>query len=111
MKNDEPDGKQKANIRVMRKSDRDIKMRGLEVLLDGEHLTDIAFGTEGLYEIEAGQHTLVVTNTVSSRKEDFTVSPGGTVVFEALNVVTGLGAVMISALGIGPYKVELRRIA
>jgi hypothetical protein len=100
-----------AKLRISRTSDRDIKMRGLEVLLDDQHLTDLSYGKQAEFEIEPGEHTITITNTVYTKKDRFTIGAGRTAAYEIANIVTGLGSVMISAFGIGPYRVELRKLA
>jgi hypothetical protein len=96
-------------LRLSRVSDRDIKMRGLQILVDGEHLTDLSYGRTQEFPLAPGEHTLVATNTVSTQRDTFQVQPGRTVAYETANVLTGVGGVMMSILGIGPYRVELKR--
>jgi len=100
----------KSTLRVARTSERDIKMRGLEVLLDGKHLADLQFGKERVFEIEPGEHVLKITNTVYSKEDAFTVPAGREASYEVANVVTGIGAAMMSVFGIGPYRVDLRKL-
>ncbi len=94
---------------IVRNSEKDIKIRGLEIHVDGEFVLDLQYGNQREIPLTAGEHELKVTNTLYSKKETFEIGEGQTVRFETGNVVTGFGAVLFTAVGMGPYKVFLRR--
>jgi hypothetical protein len=99
-----------ARLVVRRDSQRDIKIRGLDILLDGEYVANIGYGAEYSGLIRAGEHELSVTNQLYTRRCSFTVEPGGSVSFRAGNVANGLTAIMVGVLGIGPYRCFLERL-
>lgn len=105
-----PENATNAKLKVARTSQKDIKMRGLEVFLDGKFLQDVGFGKEFELDIPTGDHVLKISNTVYSKTEEFHVGSGQSVAFEVANVLSGFGALMMSAIGIGPYKVSIRRL-
>jgi hypothetical protein len=102
---------QTGTFTIVRNSDQDIKMRGLEVFVDGKFLTDIAYGKSLSFELEPGSHTILISNTIYKKQEDFVLAAGASATFQVANVVTGFGAMMISALGVGPYRVSLQRVS
>jgi hypothetical protein len=99
-----------ARVVVSRDSERDIKMRSLNVFLDGESWLDLKFGTDAETAISPGHHVLKVTNTVFSSKCEFDVSAGETVRFSAGNITRGLGAIMFVVFGMGIYSTFLHRL-
>jgi len=98
-----------AKMVVERVSDRDIKMRGLKVLLDGNYLTDLSFGNRVEVQVESGPHIVRVTNNLYSSQLEFDAVAGGVSKFGAGNVMRGLGALMFVVMGIGPYRTFLER--
>src|SRR5687768_8298376 len=99
-----------ARLVVSRTSKDDIGIRGLELRLDGEFLDNLSFGKTIEHELAPGEHTLLATNSLYKQNATFTVEEGETARFEAMNVLTGLGRVMM-AIGGGIYRVELRRLS
>ncbi|AIE84145.1 hypothetical protein [Fimbriimonas ginsengisoli] len=96
---------------VTRNSPKDIKMRGLEIQLDGQIVTDLQFEKSYESELPAGEHTLKITNQLYSKKETFELAEGEIVRFQVANVSKGIvGPIMLSAFGIGPYQVSLKRL-
>ena len=98
-----------AKISVSRTSPKDIKIRGLEVLLDNKTIKDLQFGETFEHEVTPGKHTLKVNNTLYNKSVDFDVQAGQTAKFNAGNYVSGLGGVAFVVVGMGPYKVFLER--
>jgi hypothetical protein len=96
---------------VKRVSDRDIKMRGLRVMLDGDDWTDLQFGKTAEKCVPPGKHVLTVSNTVYKREIEFEAGPNREVSFSAGNFVQGIGAIMVIVFGMGPYKVFLEQEA
>jgi hypothetical protein len=98
-----------AKLVVARKSPKDIGIRGLELRLDGTFLVNLSFGASIEHDLIPGEHTLLATNSLYSRKESFSVAEGQHIEFEVSNVVTGLGK-WLMAIGGAIYRVELRRV-
>lgn len=99
-----------AKITIARKAERDIKMRGLEIFLDGNFVKDLQFGGEIELPVEPGEHQLKISNNLYSKENKFTVGTGETVRFAVGNYFTRFGAAATFVLGIGPYKVFLDRL-
>jgi hypothetical protein len=90
-------------------SENDLKMRGIEVILDDVFVGDIAYGRSLKLPISPGSHTLKVTNRLKSRKIEFQAAPGETVRFEATGVLMGGIWIFMSMLGTFAYRVTLER--
>jgi hypothetical protein len=99
-----------ATLIVSRTSERDLKIRGIEVILDGTHLADLTFGKFVEKEIEPGPHMLKVTNLLRSKAIEFEAKPGETIQFETVGVVLGGPWVILTMMGTVPYKVSLERV-
>lgn len=100
----------KGTLVVRRDSDDDIKMRDLEIYVDGEWMADLKYG--GTYEAELtpGEHTVAVSNKLKKQEATFMVREGETVVYQGVNVLSkGLTAVL-SGLGMVMYHAALRRV-
>lgn len=100
-----------ATIIIRRDSEKDIKMRGLEIFLDGEFVVDLPFSKSHSVEVEVGEHTIKASNRLYNRTLDLDLSPGQTAILQVGNVMGGAGGLMMAAVGIGPYKVFLDRIS
>lgn len=99
-----------ATLVVRRDADDDIKMRNLEVHVDGKWRADVAFGAAFETDIEPGEHEVMVTNRLKKEKMTFVAREGETVVFQGTNVLSkGLSAV-VGAFGVVVYHVTLKRI-
>ena len=100
----------KATLVVRRDSDEDIKMRNLEVHIDGKWCADVDYGRAFETEIEPGEHTVMVTNKMKRAEATFVAREGETVVFQGVNVLSkGLSA-LIGAFGVVAYHPVLRRV-
>lgn len=86
-----------------------MKIRRLQVLLDGEHWADIEFGQTISRVVDPGPHVLKVTNSVYSKQIEFTAGPTGAVRFIAGNIMGGLTSMMMSTLGFVHYRVFLEK--
>lgn len=100
----------RARVHIARNAQRDIKMRGLEIFLDGKFVKDLPFGAEVELSVDPGDHHLKISNNLYSKESRFTVGDGETVRFAVGNYFTKLGAAATVILGIGPYKVFLDRL-
>lgn len=99
-----------ARLIVSRTSERDLKIRGIEVILDGILIGDLAFGKSVEVEIAPGSHLLKVTNLLKSKQIEFEATEGETIRFETIGVVLGGLWVIVTMLGTVPYKVLLERV-
>ena len=100
----------KANLILRRDSDDDIKMRNLEVHLDGAWVADVGYGRSFETELEAGEHEIMVTNRMKRVSATVSLKPGETAVFQGTNVLSkGLSAI-IGAFGVVAYHPTLKRV-
>lgn len=85
-------------------------MRGLEIYVDDQFVFDLQYSKTFTLHVEPGEHTVKVTNRLYTKKMDLVLSAGETIRLDVGNVVRGLGVLMMSSLGVGPYKVFMRRV-
>jgi len=95
---------------ISRDSPKDIKIRGLFVLLDGKEVANVAYGKTFEMSLKPGPHTLKVTNNLYSKVVELDLKEGETATFAARNVISGLWAVIIGWSGLAPYKVVLEQV-
>ena len=101
----------KARLIVRRDSEGDIKMRNLEIHVDGKWCADVDYGRSFETEIEPGEHTVMVTNKMKKAQATFVVREGETATFQGTNVLSkGLSA-LIGAFGVVAYHPVLRRLS
>ena len=99
-----------SQIVVSRNSNRDIKMRNVELLLDGEFVTDLPFGAREELEIEPGSHKLTATNRAFTQSTDFDIEEGQNLSFRIVAVpLRGLWSI-VSMLGTVPSKVVIEPV-
>jgi hypothetical protein len=67
-----------ASVTIVRRSDEDFKQRQLVVWLDGEKLGDLMFGDAFTRDVQAGPHTLRVSNTLVWKTVAFDVTCAST---------------------------------
>lgn len=96
---------------MRRNSPRDIKIRGLDVMVNGQFVQDLSFGKAFALDLPAGKHEVMATNRLYKRKLEIGVNPGETVIVDVGNVVGGLGALMVLAIGMGFYGVFIELAA
>ena len=95
---------------VRRDSDEDIKIRGMDVLIDGEWKADLQFGHSYEVDLPPGEHTLAVSNKLKRNEAQLVLREGEKAVFQATNVMSkGVSTVLIG-LGMVMYNSTLRRI-
>ena len=97
-------------LSVSRNSPKDIKIRELHLLLDEVEIGNLGFGDSIERSIPAGEHRVTATNRLYSKSEDFAIGEEETVTFETANIASGCGGLMFIVVGMGPYKVRLRRV-
>ena len=97
-----------AEIVLARNSEKDIKMRGLEVFIDGEFAYDLMFNKSFAVELAPGRHTVKVSNHLFKKSMELDLKPGETINLQAGNNFGLIGGLMVSVLGMGPYKVFLK---
>lgn len=100
----------KATLVVRRDADEDIKMRNLEVHLDGEWRADVTYGKAFEAEIEPGEHEVMVTNRMKKVASTFVAREGETVVYQGTNVLAKGLSVVTAAFGVVAYNPTLKRI-
>jgi hypothetical protein len=95
---------------VRRDSEEDIKMRGMEVYVDGEFKTDLQYGGAFELVLPPGEHHVAVSNKLKKQEAQFVLREGETVVFQGTNVLSkGLSAVL-GGLGMIMYNSNIRRV-
>lgn len=99
-----------SGISVHRTSDHDIKIRDLYVSVDGSPEENLAYGKSLERQLDQGEHVLTVTNRLYTKEARFDLQDGQTIEFEAANRASGCGAILFMVVGMGPYRVELRRV-
>jgi hypothetical protein len=99
----------RATLIVSRTSDEDLKIRGIELLLDGDFIGELTFGKALEIEIEPGPHVLKATNKLKSRTVQFDAAEGETASFQVIGITLfGLWTV-VTMLGTVAYRIELVR--
>ena len=96
-------------IVVSRNDDRGIKIRGLEILIDGEFVSNLTFGQSYGAAIPAGSHKLTATNRLFSRHIDFDIAPGQELRFTATCVPLHGIWILVALMGTVAYRVSLRQ--
>ncbi len=96
---------EKAHVIITRDSERDIKMRGLEVFVDDTFLADLAFGDSCSHDVTPGEITVKVTNRLYTKRLTITLAAGETYHVQAGNYFGSVGGIMMAVFGFGPYKV------
>jgi len=98
-----------AEVTIVRDAENDIKMRGLEVYVDGTYADDLKFNSSYSFSLPAGDHTVMVSNHLYKKSLQISLKPGEKLALLAGNSFTLIGGLMVSVLGMGPYKVFLRQ--
>jgi hypothetical protein len=98
-------------LAIVRNADNDIKMRGLQIFLDGQYVDDLSFNSEFTSQVSPGSHTVMVSNHLYKKSLTFNLAEGERVELSAGNRFTLIGGLMVSVLGMGPYRVFLDRRA
>jgi hypothetical protein len=100
-----------AKLVVRRDSKDDIKMRNLEVLVDGKWRADLQFGEAFETELAPGDHEVLITNKLKKEKAEFVVCEGETAVFTGTNVLSKGPSALLGGLGMIVYHPVLKRIS
>jgi len=101
---------EQATLIVSRVSDRDIKFRGIEILIDGSFAGNLQFGDSLEIEVEPGTHRLTATNRLKSKSVEFEAKPDETIEFETTGIALGGLWLIMAMLGTVAYRVTLERI-
>ena len=72
-----------ATIQIRRDSPKDIKIRGLEILLDDKRVANLKYGQSVSLKVCPGSHVLKVTNSLYSKSEAFSLEAGETAHFSS----------------------------
>jgi hypothetical protein len=99
-----------ATLVVRRDSDTDIKMREMEVWVDGKFAATVDYGKSFEVPLDPGEHSVMVSNKLKKEKADFIVREGDSIVFQAANVMSKGMSVILAGLGMIVYHVTLKRI-
>lgn len=95
---------------ISRREKRDVKMRHVRVLLDGQVLGQLAFGESRRYPIRPGKHELIVTNTLNKSRELFEIKSGECISFSCSQTASEISLVLFVLLGAGNMPVHLQRL-
>ncbi|MFZ4507921.1 MAG: hypothetical protein ACOYON_09525 [Fimbriimonas sp.] len=99
-----------ARIYVSRTSERDIKMREVEVYLDDILWSNLKYSKTKQIEVPAGRHVLRVTNRLNTRKLAFECAPGESIFFQVGQTLPDLNALLILILAAAPYRVFIEEV-
>jgi len=97
-------------LAVMRTSPRDIKIRDLYIGVDGTEIGNVPYGETLEIPVTQGEHSLTATNRLFTKHATFTCEGDQRVEFEVANVASGCGGLLFVVVGMGPYKVDLKRV-
>ncbi len=103
------EAKPNGQLIVSRTKTGDIGIRNIEVFIDGEFSGDLAYGSELMFSLEPGSHTLRATNKMNSKKATFDIDGSEPVRFQVVAIQMGCLWHLVSMLGTVPYRVELSR--
>lgn len=103
-------GSQPAQLRVSHPASNTMG-RGLTLWLDGEELSALKAGKVLTVEINAGAHSLRVSNTYHSKTVEFDAAAGEQVHYEINNKVGLVGSFLLTMLGSGPMYLQIERAA
>jgi|GEM_PF-2288479 len=95
---------------VKRDHVRDIKMRELYVQVDSGEEFNLNYGASAELELTPGEHTILATNRLYTKKAEFQVATGETVNFQVANMLQGCLSITFVMFGMGPYGVQLTRV-
>ena len=99
-----------ATLEIRRDWDKDIKIRSLEIILDGKPIGNLQYDKVMRAPIQAGTHTLKITNSLYSKSAEFTAEDDETVVFQAANKMPAAWAWFLMMVCVAPYGVRLERV-
>lgn len=99
---------ERATIIIRRTLARGMKVRSLDVSVNGRFWVDLPFGGVAQKEFPPGTLLVGVTNRLFSKKEAFDVRAGETLVVEVGNRMGGCGMVF-TGLGLPLYGVFIER--
>jgi len=94
-----------AELLIVRDAENDIKMRGLEIFVDGEYVYDIEFNRSFKTRLPIGSHTIKVSNHLYKKSIVIDLKPGDNIQLQVGNAFGLIGGLMVSVLGMGPYRV------
>ena len=95
---------------LQRRSDRDIKIRGLEILVDGDDYFNLNYGQEKQVSLAEGEHEFKASNGLFSVRQFFVIESGKTVSFDVSNVASGFAKFVFMLIGMGPYRVVVKSL-
>lgn len=99
------------SLTITRTSEEDWKSRQLVVSVDSQRTGELMWGDSLMWELDPGQHTMRVHNTLVWKTVRFTLAPGEQIFYEAVNRPGASTYLFLPVFGIGPLYVTLRRMA
>lgn len=99
------------SLTITRTSEEDWKSRQLVVSVDSQRTGELMWGDSLMWELDPGQHTMRVHNTLVWKTVRFTLAPGEQIFYEAINRPGASTYLFLPVFGIGPLYVTLRRMA
>lgn len=97
-------------LRLERKSPKDIKIRGLEILIDEKIHFNLNYGQERDVDLEPGDHVFKASNGLFSVTTPFVVSVDTVVRYDASNFAGTVAKFIFLLIGMGPYRVVVTRL-
>jgi len=98
-----------ATVIVRRSSINDIKIRGIEVLIDGVLVANLQYGQTIETNVEPGTHTITVTNRLNTKSLEFEAKDDQRIAFETEGIALSGLWMLMTMLGTVAYKVTLKR--
>jgi len=98
-----------ARITVSRRSLRDVRHRQVVVSLDRRPWATLMFGETATGELEPGQHTVRIHNTLVWKTLDLELAPGEHTHITVANVAGWGTYTMLGLLGVGPLYLSVTR--
>lgn len=96
---------QTATLVVRRDSARDVKMRNVDVYIDGKMEGRIGFGETKSFDVEPGERHVKFDNTWAKKELDLTFADGGRREFVVGNIPGGCFIAGLALAGAGPTDV------
>jgi hypothetical protein len=96
---------------IRRDSEKDIKMRALDVFLGDDLLADLPYGRSLRRKIEPGHHVLKASNRLYVKRLELFVDEGETVEIQVANIAGVLGNALLMATGVAIYNVRIEEKA
>jgi hypothetical protein len=97
-------------VTITRTSNDDFGSRQLVASIDGRHVATLLWGDSVTCPLNPGRHRLRVHNTLFWKTIDFTLGVNEQLFFEAVNHVGPATYLLLTAIGVGPLYVTVKRM-